>query len=191
VSFQGFGPCLMTSRCCRTPIRRVRAQGDRCPSRRGVPGDARADPRRPTLPRCKKEGARRPGSGACRRRSNSAAADLSTFESIVVTEQMAKQPLLQLPGTGRRRVSASSRPVSLYPGQPAADRPVRATDHRATPGRSILRDQAKPHLAGQTRPGRSAPPPPPATCDVYRINGHKMWTTGADSARVRHRLRPH
>ena len=102
---------------------------------------------------------------------------LSVFEGVVVTEQMAKHKFsFPHPGAG---VFGIEPPVGLYKGSPAQiDDYVRPTIEHAWPTFTAISEPT-----GGSDPARAIRATATRDGDSYRINGHKMWTTGADEGR--------
>lgn len=102
---------------------------------------------------------------------------LSVFEGVVVTEQMAKHAFsFPHPGAG---VFGIEPPVVLYQGSKAQiDGYVLPTIEHAWPSFTAISEPA-----GGSDPARSIRTTATRDGDRYRINGHKMWTTGADEGR--------
>jgi acyl-CoA dehydrogenase len=102
---------------------------------------------------------------------------LSVFEGVVVTEQMAKHKFsFPHPGAG---VFGIEPPVGLYRGSPEQiDNYVRPTIEHAWPTFTAISEPT-----GGSDPARAIRATAVREGDTYRINGHKMWTTGADEGR--------
>jgi acyl-CoA dehydrogenase len=102
---------------------------------------------------------------------------LSVFEGIVLTEQMAKHRYsFPHPGAG---VFGFEPPVVLYRGSDEQiENYVRPTIEN---GWSAFTAISEP--TGGSDPARAIRTTATKDGDTYRINGHKMWTTGADHAR--------
>jgi acyl-CoA dehydrogenase len=145
------------------------------PVEANVPGDARAIPAADLAALQKK--ARDAGFWCLQAPLEFGGGGLSTFESIVVTEQMAKHRYsFPAPGGGAFGIEP---PVSLYRGsQRQIDQYVRPTIEHAWSSFSAISEPT-----GGSDPARAIRTTATRDGDVYRINGHKMWTTGADSAR--------
>ena len=145
------------------------------PVEANVPGDARAIPAADLAALQKK--ARDAGFWCLQAPQEFGGGGLSTFESIVVTEQMAKHRYsFPSPGGGAFGIEP---PVSLYRGSPKQiDEYVRPTIEHAWSSFSAISEPT-----GGSDPARAIRTTATRDGDVYRINGHKMWTTGADSAR--------
>jgi acyl-CoA dehydrogenase len=101
---------------------------------------------------------------------------LSVFESAVVTEQMAKHRYsIPRPGAG---VFGLEPPLALYHGTPAQiERYVLPTIEH---GWSAFIAVSEP--TGGSDPARAIRTTAIREGDTYRINGHKMWASGADHA---------
>jgi acyl-CoA dehydrogenase len=102
---------------------------------------------------------------------------LNVFESIVLTEQMAKHRYsFPRPGAG---VFGVEPPVVLYRGSEAQiERYVRPTIEHAWSAFTAISEPT-----GGSDPARSIRTTATRDGDTYRINGHKLWTTGADHSR--------
>lgn len=102
---------------------------------------------------------------------------LSTFEGSVLTEQMAKHRYsFPAPGAG---VFGVEPPVVLYKGSAAQiEKYVRPTIEHAWPAFTAISEPT-----GGSDPARAIRTTATRDGDTYRINGHKMWTTGADHAK--------
>jgi acyl-CoA dehydrogenase len=102
---------------------------------------------------------------------------LSVFEGIVLTEQMAKHRYsFPHPGAG---VFGIEPPVVLYRGsERQIERYVRPTIEHAWSAFTAISEPT-----GGSDPARAIRTTATKDGDTYRINGHKMWTTGADSSR--------
>lgn len=102
---------------------------------------------------------------------------LSVFESAVVTEQMAKHAFsFPAPGGG---VFGVSPPVVLYQGsEQQIERYVIPTIDQAWPAFTAISEPS-----GGSDPARAIRTTAVRDGDGYRINGRKMWITGADRAR--------
>lgn len=102
---------------------------------------------------------------------------LSVFEGVVVSEQMAKHKF-SFPHPGAD-VFGVQPPVGLYQGTPQqiADY-VRPTIEHAWTSFAAISEPT-----GGSDPARAIRTTATREGDSYRINGHKMWTTGADEAR--------
>lgn len=102
---------------------------------------------------------------------------LSVFEGVVLAEQMAKHRYsFPSPGAG---VFGVTPPVVLYKGTPAQiERYVLPTIEHAWGSFTAISEPT-----GGSDPARAIRSTATRDADTYRINGHKMWTTGADQAR--------
>jgi acyl-CoA dehydrogenase len=102
---------------------------------------------------------------------------LSTFEGIVLTEQMAKHRYsFPHPGAG---VFGIEPPVVLYRGsEHQVETYVRPTIDN---GWSAFTAISEP--TGGSDPARAIRTTATRDGDTYRINGHKLWTTGADESK--------
>ncbi|HEY1573714.1 MAG TPA: acyl-CoA dehydrogenase family protein [Pseudonocardiaceae bacterium] len=102
---------------------------------------------------------------------------LSVFEGIVLTEQMAKHRYsFPRPGAG---VFGVEPPVVLYRGsERQVERYVRPTIEHAWSAFTAISEPT-----GGSDPARAIRTTATRDGDTYRINGHKLWTTGADSSR--------
>lgn len=102
---------------------------------------------------------------------------LGVFESVVVTEQMAKHAFsFPAPGGG---VFGVSPPVVLYQGsERQIERYVIPTIDQAWPAFTAISEPS-----GGSDPARAIRTTAVRDGDGYRINGRKMWITGADRAR--------
>lgn len=102
---------------------------------------------------------------------------LSVFEGVVVTEQMAKHKFsFPHPGAG---VFGVEPPVGLYRGSDSQiEDYVRPTIEHAWPSFTAISEPT-----GGSDPARAIRTTATRDGDVYRIDGHKMWTTGADTGR--------
>ena len=102
---------------------------------------------------------------------------LGTFESIVLTEQMAKHRYsFPHPGAG---VFGNEPPVVLYRGsEHQIEKYVRPTIEHAWSAFTAISEPT-----GGSDPARAIRTTATRDGDTYRINGHKLWTTGADHAR--------
>jgi acyl-CoA dehydrogenase len=102
---------------------------------------------------------------------------LSVFEGIVLTEQMAKHRYsFPHPGAG---VFGIDPPVVLYKGtEQQIEKYVRPTIEHAWSAFTAISEPT-----GGSDPARAIRTTATKDGDTYRINGHKMWTTGADSSR--------
>jgi acyl-CoA dehydrogenase len=145
------------------------------PVEANVPGDARAIPAADLAALQKK--ARTAGFWCLPAPQEFGGGGLSTFESIVITEQMAKHRYsFPAPGGGAFGVEP---PVSMYRGSPEQiEKYVKPTIEHAWTAFSAISEPT-----GGSDPARAIRTTATRDGDVYRINGHKMWTTGADHAR--------
>jgi acyl-CoA dehydrogenase len=102
---------------------------------------------------------------------------LSVFEGIVLTEQLAKHRYsFPHPGAG---VFGIEPPVVLYRGsEHQIETYVRPTIDNAWTAFTAISEPT-----GGSDPARSIRTTATRDGDTYRINGHKLWTTGADEAR--------
>jgi acyl-CoA dehydrogenase len=102
---------------------------------------------------------------------------LGVFEGVVLAEQMAKHRYsFPRPGAG---VFGVEPPVVLYRGNAEQiEHYVRPTIEHAWSAFTAISEPT-----GGSDPARSIRTTATRDGDVYRINGHKMWTTGADKAR--------
>ncbi|HEX3591197.1 MAG TPA: acyl-CoA dehydrogenase family protein [Pseudonocardiaceae bacterium] len=102
---------------------------------------------------------------------------LNTFESIVLTEQMAKHRYsFPHPGAG---VFGNEPPVVLYRGSAhQIESYVRPTIEHAWSAFTAISEPT-----GGSDPARAIRTTATREGDTYRINGHKLWTTGADHSR--------
>ena len=102
---------------------------------------------------------------------------LSVFEGIVLTEQMAKHRYsFPSPGAG---VFGVEPPVVLYRGsERQIERYVRPTIEHAWSAFTAISEPT-----GGSDPARAIRTTATRDGDSYRINGHKLWTTGADHSR--------
>jgi acyl-CoA dehydrogenase len=102
---------------------------------------------------------------------------LSIFEGVVVTEQMAKHKYsIPRPGAGTFGLEP---PLALYHGtQQQIERYVLPTIEH---GWSAFIAISEP--TGGSDPARAIRTTAVREGDTYRINGHKMWASGADHAR--------
>lgn len=140
-----------------------------------VPGDARdlPDDERVTLQRK----ARDAGFWCFDAPGEFGGGGLSVFESIVLVEQMAKHRYsFPLPGAG---VFGIEPPVVLYKGsEQQIAKYVRPTIEHAWAAFTAISEPT-----GGSDPARAIRTTATRDGDTYRINGHKLWTTGADEAR--------
>jgi acyl-CoA dehydrogenase len=102
---------------------------------------------------------------------------LSTFEGVVLSEQMAKHRYsFPHPGAG---VFGNEPPVVLYGSGPyLTDRYVLPTIEHAHTAFTAISEPT-----GGSDPARAIRTTATRDGDTYRIDGHKMWTTNADVAR--------
>ncbi|MGH3437571.1 MAG: acyl-CoA dehydrogenase family protein [Sciscionella sp.] len=102
---------------------------------------------------------------------------LSAFEGVVIAEQMAKHKFsFPRPGAG---VFGVEPPVVLYRGSAKQiERYVRPTIDNAWSAFTAISEPT-----GGSDPARAIRTTATRDGDTYRINGHKMWTTGADESR--------
>jgi acyl-CoA dehydrogenase len=102
---------------------------------------------------------------------------LSVFEGVVLAEQMAKHRYsFPLPGAG---VFGVEPPVVLYRGsEQQIERYVRPTIEHAWSAFTAISEPT-----GGSDPARAIRTTATRDGDTYRINGHKLWTTGADHSR--------
>lgn len=102
---------------------------------------------------------------------------LSVFEGVVLSEQMAKHKY-SFPHPGAD-VFGVQPPVGLYQGsaKQIAEYVQPTIDHAWTSFAAISEP------TGGSDPARAIRTTATRDGDYYRINGHKMWTTGADEAR--------
>jgi acyl-CoA dehydrogenase len=145
------------------------------PVEAAVPGDARSIPAADLTALQKK--ARGAGFWCLQAPEEFGGGGLSTFEAVVVTEQMAKHRYsFPAPGGG---VFGSEPPVTLYRGSPEQiERYVKPTIEHAWSTFSAISEPT-----GGSDPARAIRTTATRDGGSYRVNGHKMWTTGADSAR--------
>ena len=145
------------------------------PVEAAVPGDARSIPAADLT--ALQEKARGAGFWCLQAPEEFGGGGLSTFEAVVVTEQMAKHRYsFPAPGGG---VFGSEPPVTLYRGSPEQiERYVKPTIEHAWSTFSAISEPT-----GGSDPARAIRTTATRDGGSYRINGHKMWTTGADSAR--------
>src|SRR5882724_2735875 len=99
---------------------------------------------------------------------------LSTFEGVVLSEQMAKHRYsFPHPGAG---VFGNEPPVVLYGAGPyLTQRYVLPTIEHAYTAFTAISEPT-----GGSDPARAIRSTATRDGDTYRINGHKMWTTNAD-----------
>jgi acyl-CoA dehydrogenase len=102
---------------------------------------------------------------------------LSIFESVVVTEQMAKHRYsIPRPGAGAFGLEP---PVALYRGTlEQIERYVLPTIDQAWTAFIAVSEPT-----GGSDPARAVRTTAVREGDTYRINGHKLWASGADRAR--------
>jgi acyl-CoA dehydrogenase len=102
---------------------------------------------------------------------------LTIFESVVVSEQMAKHRYsIPRPGAGAFGLEP---PVALYRGTPdQIERYVLPTIDNAWSSFVAISEPT-----GGSDPARAIRTTAVREGDSYRINGHKMWASGADHAR--------
>lgn len=140
-----------------------------------VPGDARGLPpeERATL----QQKARAAGFWCLDAPQQFGGGGLSVFESIVLVEQMAKHRYsFPAPGAG---VFGVEPPVVLYKGsEQQIQKYVLPTIEHAWTAFTAISEPT-----GGSDPARAIRTTATKEGDTYRINGHKLWTTGADKAR--------
>jgi acyl-CoA dehydrogenase len=102
---------------------------------------------------------------------------LTVFESVVVGEQMAKHRYsIPRPGAGAFGLEP---PAALYRGTPEQiERYVVPTIEHAWPSFTAVSEPT-----GGSDPARAIRTTAVREGDAYRLNGHKMWASGADQAR--------
>jgi acyl-CoA dehydrogenase len=102
---------------------------------------------------------------------------LTVFESVVAGEQMAKHRYsIPRPGAGAFGLEP---PAALYRGTPdQIERYVLPTIENAWPSFSAISEPT-----GGSDPARAIRTTAVREGDKYRLNGHKMWASGADHAR--------
>jgi acyl-CoA dehydrogenase len=102
---------------------------------------------------------------------------LTVFESVVVGEQMAKHRYsIPRPGAGAFGLEP---PAALYRGTPEQiERYVLPTIENAWPSFTAVSEPT-----GGSDPARAIRTTAVREGDAYRLNGHKMWASGADQAR--------
>jgi acyl-CoA dehydrogenase len=102
---------------------------------------------------------------------------LSVFESVVVTEEMAKHRYsIPRPGAGAFGLEP---PVALYHGTPdQIERYVVPTIEHAWSAFVAISEPT-----GGSDPARAIRTTATRDGDTYRISGHKMWASGADHAK--------
>ncbi|MGI5144422.1 MULTISPECIES: acyl-CoA dehydrogenase family protein [unclassified Streptomyces] len=102
---------------------------------------------------------------------------LGVFEGVVLTEQMAKHRYsMPRPGAG---IFGIEPPVVLYRGtDEQIDRYVLPTIEHAWPSFTAISEPT-----GGSDPARAIRTTADRDGDTYRINGHKMWASGAEKAR--------
>ncbi|HLI36205.1 MAG TPA: acyl-CoA dehydrogenase family protein [Streptosporangiaceae bacterium] len=140
-----------------------------------LPAEARAIPQ-PVLGELQKK-ARAAGFWCLEAPKEYGGGGLSVFEGVVVTEQMAKHAFsFPHPGAG---VFGIEPPVVLYRGSRAQiETYVLPTIEGAWPSFTAISEPT-----GGSDPARAIRTTAVREGDSYRINGHKMWTTGADEGR--------
>ncbi|MDT7696386.1 MAG: acyl-CoA dehydrogenase [Pseudonocardiales bacterium] len=145
------------------------------PVEAGVPGEARDLPAEERAKLQRK--ARDAGFWCLEAPAEYGGGGLGVFAGVVLSEQMAKHRYsFPRPGAG---VFGSEPPVILYRGSPEQiERYVRPTIEHAWSAFSAISEPT-----GGSDPARAIRTTATRDGDVYRINGHKMWTTGADKAR--------
>lgn len=145
------------------------------PAEARVPGDTRALPA-DELEQLRKK-ARDAGFWCLEAPKEFGGGGLSTFEGIVLTEQMAKHRYsFPSPGGG---VFGTEPPVVLYRGsRHQIEKYVLPTIEHSWPAFTAISEPT-----GGSDPARAIRTTATRDGDSYRINGHKMWTTGADTAR--------
>ncbi len=145
------------------------------PAEARVPGDARELPA-DELARLQQQ-ARAAGFWCLEAPQEFGGGGLSVFEGIVLTEQMAKHRYsFPHPGAG---VFGIEPPVMLYRGsEDQLERYVRPTIEHAWSAFTAISEPT-----GGSDPARAIRTTATRDGDTYRINGHKLWTTGADHSR--------
>jgi acyl-CoA dehydrogenase len=145
------------------------------PVEAGVPGDARGLPVDDL--RTLQAKARDAGFWCLEAPQEYGGGGLGVFEGVVLAEQMAKHRYsFPRPGAG---VFGSEPPNVLYKGSPRQiEEYVRPTIENAWTAFSAISEPT-----GGSDPARAIRSVATRDGDVYRINGHKMWTSGADTAR--------
>ncbi|HET6742905.1 MAG TPA: acyl-CoA dehydrogenase family protein, partial [Kribbella sp.] len=145
------------------------------PVEAGLPGDARGLPVDDLRSLQKK--ARDAGFWCLEAPEEYGGGGLGVFEGVVLAEQMAKHRYsFPRPGAG---VFGSEPPNVLYKGSPRQiEEYVRPTIENAWTAFSAISEPT-----GGSDPARAIRSVATRDGDVYRINGHKMWTSGADTAR--------
>ncbi|WP_433295324.1 acyl-CoA dehydrogenase family protein [Pseudonocardia sp. CA-142604] len=145
------------------------------PVEAGVPGDARGLPIDDL--RTLQAKARAAGFWCLEAPEEYGGGGLGVFEGVVLAEQMAKHRYsFPRPGAG---VFGSEPPNVLYKGSPRQiEEYVRPTIENAWTAFSAISEPT-----GGSDPARAIRSVATRDGDVYRINGHKMWTSGADTAR--------
>jgi acyl-CoA dehydrogenase len=140
-----------------------------------LPGDARGIP---AADRARLQGkARAAGFWCLEAPKEYGGGGLSAFEGVVLAEQMAKHRYsFPSPGAG---VFGVEPPVVLYgSGAYLTQRYVVPTIEHAWPAFTAISEPT-----GGSDPARAIRATATRDGDTYRINGHKMWTTGADESR--------
>jgi acyl-CoA dehydrogenase len=145
------------------------------PAEARVPGDARGLPA--DVLRSLQRKARDAGFWCLEAPREFGGGGIGVFEGIVLTEQMAKHRYsFPSPGAG---VFGIEPPVVLYRGSESQiERYVRPTIEHAWSAFTAISEPT-----GGSDPARAIRTTATKDGDTYRINGHKMWTTGADHAR--------
>ncbi|MEV4603925.1 acyl-CoA dehydrogenase family protein [Amycolatopsis sp. NPDC049253] len=173
MSFQGFDLPEDLKMLSDTIAEFVR--GEIVPAEAAVPGDERAIPAEQLAVLQKK--ARDAGFWCLEAPKEFGGGGLSTFEGTVLTEQMAKHRYsFPSPGGG---VFGIEPPVVLYKGSPhQIEKYVVPTIENAWSAFTAISEPT-----GGSDPARAIRTTATRDGDSYRINGRKLWTTGADSAR--------
>ncbi|HEX5113772.1 MAG TPA: acyl-CoA dehydrogenase family protein [Pseudonocardiaceae bacterium] len=145
------------------------------PAESRVPGDARDLPE--DVLHALQQKARDAGFWCLEAPTEFGGGGLSVFEGIVLTEQMAKHRYsFPRPGAG---VFGVEPPVVLYRGsERQIERYVRPTIEHAWSAFTAISEPT-----GGSDPARAIRTTATRDGDSYRINGHKLWTTGADDSR--------
>ncbi|HEX5406748.1 MAG TPA: acyl-CoA dehydrogenase family protein [Pseudonocardiaceae bacterium] len=145
------------------------------PAEARVPGDARDLPAHELV--ALQERARAAGFWCLEAPQEFGGGGLGVFEGIVLTEQMAKHRYsFPHPGAG---VFGIDPPVVLYGGSAQQiEKYVRPTIEHAWSAFTAISEPT-----GGSDPARAIRTTATREGDTYRINGHKLWTTGADEAR--------
>ena len=145
------------------------------PAEARVPGDARALPEHELT--VLQDKARAAGFWCLEAPQEFGGGGLGVFEGIVLTEQMAKHRYsFPTPGAG---VFGIDPPVVLYKGtEQQIEKYVRPTIEHAWSAFTAISEPT-----GGSDPARAIRTTATRDGDTYRINGHKLWTTGADHAR--------